>query len=179
MDIIKHPIRPEKLKAWHLYMHPYFTKQASNVVSSYIQNFTKEGDTVLDPFSGTGVTAIEALTLRRKAIAVDLKPLACFITEQTVTQIDTEKLNKEFLKIKNKVGALIEQYDDFDENEIEKIKIKYWYPKGIHLPKNTDKGFNFVEQLWTKKQLLGLSTLWHEIIKIKEIEIMAGRDGTL
>lgn len=167
MEIINHPIKPEKGKAWHLYMHPYFTKQASNVVKSYIEHFTKEGDVVLDAFAGTGVTVIEALALRRKAIAVDINPLACFITEQTAAQVDTNLLNNEFIRIENKIGDLIIKYDNMSDEEAESTKIKYWYPKGIRLPKNTDKGFDFVEQLWTKRQLLGLSTLWNEISKIK------------
>lgn len=167
MEIIRHPIKPEKGKAWHLYMHPYFTKQASNVVRDYIEHFTKEGDTVLDPFAGTGVTAIEALSLRRKAIAVDLNPLACFITEQTAAQVDTNLLNKEFNRIEKKIGDLITKYDSMSDEEAEATPIKYWYPKGIRLPKNTDKGYDFVEQLWTKRQLLGLSALWNEITKIK------------
>jgi hypothetical protein len=61
MPIITHHIKPEKGKAWHWISHQYFTKQASNVVSAYVQNFTEEGDTVLDPFCGTGVTAIRCL----------------------------------------------------------------------------------------------------------------------
>jgi len=171
MEIINHPIKPEKGKAWHLYMHPYFTKQASNVVSSYIEHFTNEGDVVLDPFSGTGVTAIEALVLRRKAIAIDLNPLACFITQQTVAQIDTELFLKEFVKIKDSVGSIIESYDNMTQEEIDNIDIIHWYPKGIRLPKNTDKGFDFVEQLWTKRQILGLSTLWHAISQIENVDI--------
>lgn len=171
MDIIKLPIIPAKGSSWHLYMHPYFTKQASNVVSEYILHYSKEGDTVLDPFSGTGVTAIEALALKRKAIAVDLNPLACFITEQTVVQIDIELFKNEFNKIKRNVGEKIKLYDNLSNVELENIEITYWYPKGIKLPKDTDKGFDFVEQLWTKRQLLGLSTLWHEINKIENIEI--------
>lgn len=174
MEIIRHPIKPEKGKAWHLYMHPYFTKQASNVVRDYIEHFTKEGDTVLDPFAGTGVTAIEALSLRRKAIAVDLNPLACFITEQTAAQVDTNLLNKEFNRIEKKIGDLIIKYDNMSDEEAEATPTKYWYPKGIRLPKNTDKDFDFVEQLWTKRQLLGLSTLWNEITKIKN-EVIRGQ----
>ena len=151
-EIINRPIKPEKSKTWHLYMHPYFTKQASNVVAEYIEHFTKEGNTILDPFCGTGVTAIEALSKRRKVIAMDINPLACFITEQTVAQVDTKELLKAFNKIKNKIGNEIQRIDNLPAKDIEKEEIKYWYPKGIRLPKNTDKGFDYVEQLWTKRQ---------------------------
>jgi len=168
ISIITHPIKPEKGKAWHLYMHPYFTKQASNVVSAYIGHYSKQGDTVLDPFCGTGVTAIEALALRRKVIALDLNPLACFITEQTVAQIDTEKLNNAYVHIEQNIGKEIERIDNLSAEEIKTEEIPFWYPKGIRLPKNTDKGYEFVEQLWTKRQLIGLSMLWHSVSEIQD-----------
>lgn len=168
MELINYPIKPQKEAAWHQYMHPYFTKQASNVVSEYIKNFTSEGDTVLDPFSGTGVTAIEALALKRKAIVADINPLACFITEQTVAQIDTNELSNAFFELKQSVGDRITHYDEMSRDEVDRTELKHWYPKGIMLPKNSDKGFEFVEQLWTKRQLLGLSLLWNEIAKIND-----------
>jgi DNA modification methylase len=51
----------EKSKAWHYKIHPYHTKQPSNVVGEYIRHFSSEGDLVVDPFCGSGVTAVEAL----------------------------------------------------------------------------------------------------------------------
>lgn len=60
-------------------MHPYFTKQVWNVVQEYIKTFSCPGDLVLDPYGGSGVTLVEALVLGRKAIHVDINPLANFI----------------------------------------------------------------------------------------------------
>lgn len=169
MDIVSTPIKPEKQKSWHFYMHPYFTKQASNVVSEYIQHYTKEGDTVLDCYSGTGVTAIEALALKRKAIALDINPLACFITEQTVKQIDTQLLSEAFLEIEKNLKAEIVKIDNTPLHEFDNQAIPYWHPHGIRMPNNAD--FEFVDQLWTKKQLIALSMLWHEINQIKTEDI--------
>ncbi|MBS4028402.1 MAG: DNA adenine methylase [Ignavibacteriales bacterium] len=168
MQIIKHPINPEKNKSWHLYVHPYFTKQASNVVAAYIKHYSKEGDTILDPFCGTGVTAIEALTLQRKAIMLDINPLACFITEQTVKQVDVKKLLSCFNEIRDSVEDKIQRIDKLkDEKELAKEEIPYWYPKGIRLPANSD--IKFVEELWTKRQLIGISILWNAISKIENV----------
>ena len=65
--------------ARHYGVHPYFTRRPANVVRAYIERFSHEGDTVLDPFGGTGVTAIESLLLGRTAIHNDLNPFANFI----------------------------------------------------------------------------------------------------
>src|SRR2546422_4687287 len=65
--------------ARHYGVHPYFTRRPSNVVRAYIERYSRDGDTVLDPFGGTGVTAIEAFLLGRHAIHNDLNPFANFI----------------------------------------------------------------------------------------------------
>src|SRR5271166_2724489 len=65
--------------ARHYGVHPYFTRRPANVVREYVKRYSQEGDTVLDPFGGTGVTAIEAFLLGRNAIQNDLNPFANFI----------------------------------------------------------------------------------------------------
>src|SRR6266540_5607834 len=66
-------------EARHYGVHPYFTRRPSNVVRAYIERYSTEGELVLDPFGGTGVTAIEAFLLGRRAIHNDLNPFANFI----------------------------------------------------------------------------------------------------
>src|SRR3972149_651143 len=63
----------------HHGVHPYFTRRPYNVVRSYILNYSQEGDMVLDPFGGSGVTAIEAFLENRVGIQNDINPLANFI----------------------------------------------------------------------------------------------------
>ena len=83
IEPIRRAFPAEKAKAWHYKIHPYYTKQPSNVVGEYIRHFCPEGALVIDPFCGSGVTAIEALTNRRRTVCLDLDPLAVFITRQT------------------------------------------------------------------------------------------------
>src|SRR3989440_12084128 len=79
-----HAFKPSKQAAKRHYgSHPYFTKRAWNVVQEYIAHFSSPGDTVLDPFGGSGVTAVESLVLRRKAVYVDISALATFLARQT------------------------------------------------------------------------------------------------
>lgn len=73
-------IIPQKQAAKRHYgSHQYFTKRAWNVVQAYIQQFTRESDTVCDPYGGSGVTAIEALVIGRKAIYLDISRWAGFL----------------------------------------------------------------------------------------------------
>ena len=59
---IDHAFPAEKAESLALQIHPYYTKQPSNVVGEYIRHFCPEGGLVVESFCGSGVTAIEALT---------------------------------------------------------------------------------------------------------------------
>jgi len=84
-------------------MHKYWARKPHNVVSEYIKHYPKEGDIVLDPFCGSGVTAIEALKLGRKVIAIDLDPMATFITRETGIPVDLKDFEQVFKDIEKKL----------------------------------------------------------------------------
>ncbi len=68
--------------------HATFTRE---MCYYFIENFTKEGDTVLDPFSGTGTTLVAAKELKRKSIGIDIDPNYYKIAERRINQT-TENL---------------------------------------------------------------------------------------
>src|SRR2546425_5263050 len=77
---IESPIPADRQGAKRHYgVHPYFTRRPYNVVRDYILNYSTEGDRVLDPFGGSGVTAIEAFLENRVGVHNDINPLANFI----------------------------------------------------------------------------------------------------
>lgn len=59
---------------------PYFAMFPYTFVQRYLLAFTSIGDIILDPFSGRGTTLLESLLLDRKALAVDINPVAACIT---------------------------------------------------------------------------------------------------
>src|SRR2546426_9935692 len=82
LRVIDTPIPAERQSAKRHYgVHPYFTRRPHNVVRQYILHYSREGDRVLDPFGGSGVTAIEAFLENRVGIQNDINPLANFIAE--------------------------------------------------------------------------------------------------
>ena len=87
--------------ARHYGVHPYFTRRPANVVRDYIRRYSVEGDMVLDPFGGTGVTAIEAFLLGRSAIQNDLNPFANFIARNIAdtTLSSTAPLRQAFERV--------------------------------------------------------------------------------
>src|SRR5207245_6614882 len=88
-------------EARHYGVHPYFTRRPANVVRAYIERYSREGDVVLDPFGGTGVTAIEAFLLGRRAIQNDINPFANFIASNIAdtTVASTVPLQSAFARV--------------------------------------------------------------------------------
>jgi DNA modification methylase len=99
----------ETTKATAIYnMHTYWSKKPHDAIRQYIRHYTKPGDLVLDPFCGSGGTALAALMEGRKAIAIDRSPAATFITKNYCTPVDVEELHKAFEELKRKVKPEID-----------------------------------------------------------------------
>jgi hypothetical protein len=70
------------------YTHNYYRYPARfspRLARAAIEIFTEPGDVVLDPFCGGGTTLVEAISLGRSAIGVDISSLATFVTEVKTT----------------------------------------------------------------------------------------------
>jgi len=171
MPTVVEPIRrafpPMKAQAWHYKIHPYYTKQPSNIVGEYIRHFCPENGLVVDPFCGTGVTAIEALTHRRRAVCLDLDPLAVFITRQTcLAPINLNAYWKAYRKVERQMKPIVEFVRKASAKELENYDLKEWYPKGVRLPSNADRGY--VEDLFGRAQLISLAHLLKAIIRTED-----------
>jgi adenine-specific DNA methylase len=68
-------LRPQTWPPRHR-VHKYWGRKPANVVTAYIDQFSRAGDSVLDPFAGSGVTVVEADRLGRRGIGFDANPLA-------------------------------------------------------------------------------------------------------
>lgn len=158
------PVKKQQAKR-HFGVHGYFTKQSWNVVAEYIKNFSKPGDLVLDPFGGSGITAVEAMMNNRKAINIDLNPMAVFIVQALVTPLKISELSEAFERVKTEYL----REAPTSKAMINKLISKYPYPQGIKLPKGSDVGT--IEELFSKKQLAQLALLKASINKEKNIKI--------
>ena len=146
----------------HFGVHGYFTKQTWNVVQEYIRNFSQVGDLVLDPFGGSGVTAVEALMIGRKAIHIDLNPMSVFMVEGLLAPVKVSELTASFDNIKLAYQqSTLPQFDTLTAKEQNDLLEKYPYPTNLPLPKGSD--VKSIEDLFTKKQLAQLAFLKHLI----------------
>ena len=90
--------------------HKFWGRKTWNVVSEVVQNYCTENGVVLDPFSGSGVTALESLKLGRRVIAIDLNPIATEILRLTIQPVNLVKLEEAFQRVaaaaKDKIAKL-------------------------------------------------------------------------
>jgi DNA modification methylase len=165
IEPIRKSIPPQKQEAKRHYgVHPYFTRRSWNVVQAYIKNFTQPGDLVVDPFGGSGVTAIEALVLKRRAIHIDINPLANFITRcVAIAPVNIDYLTQEFDRVKKETCTYFKHLARISDEKAALEPIKDWYPKNIRLPLNAD--WKYVHELFSPKQLRALAHLRASIIK--------------
>jgi DNA modification methylase len=146
------PVKKQAVKR-HFGVHGYFTKQTWNVVQEYIKNFSQKGDVVLDPFGGSGVTAIEAMMMDRRAIHIDLNPMSVFMVDSLTRPVKLTELQASFDRLKNAYIA----HEPKTDQQIENVLKKYPYPKDFILPKASD--VELIQDLFSKSQLAQLAFL--------------------
>lgn len=104
-------------------VHPYPAKFPIDLAINYIDKYTEEGDSVFDPFVGSGTTLLAARVLKRHGFGTDINHIAILISvfkTLDLTQKDLAEL-KFFI-------------DDFDSNSSQYIDetVRYNYPSIEH-----------------------------------------------
>ena len=179
----KPPTIQKQAKARYFGCTAYFTRQSWDIVDSHIKAFSSEGDVVLDPFGGSGVTAIEAMMNGRLGIHTDLNPLSIFMVKALSAKCDLGELQElasriieEFEALKPKsekeAKALLKTaayYPNALDSEFGKVATQkeqdsvLWIPQDEILPKGSD--VDSVRKLFSTIQLAELALLRKLIFK--------------
>jgi DNA modification methylase len=61
--------------------HAYCARFPSEIVEAVLEKYTKPGDSVFDPFCGSGTTLVASLAHKRKVIGADIDTLAGMLSE--------------------------------------------------------------------------------------------------
>jgi SAM-dependent methyltransferase len=89
-------IRTSKLTAIYGLHSYHLGKKPHDAIAQHIDHFTEPRHLVLDPFCGSGSTALASLLQGRRAIAIDASPAATFITRFYLERTDPESLRRRF-----------------------------------------------------------------------------------
>jgi len=158
----------------HYGVHPYFTRRPANVVRKYILHYSKEGDRILDPFGGSGVTAIEAFLENRVGIQNDINPLANFVA-QGIVNLAKGNLNDyraALISLRESCQNRLNEIHQAGEVRLKEILSFLKLPANVKLPSNSD--VEYYRDLFTPRQLASLATLKDAIDKIQNQEVRNG-----
>ncbi len=107
-------------------LHPYKGKFIPQLVEYFLDSHTddfkkevyfQEGDIILDPFSGSGTTMVQAAELGMHAIGIDVSPFNCFIGNCKVAKYDLLEVQAETKRITKLLTLKLKEspIPDFDE----------------------------------------------------------------
>jgi DNA modification methylase len=104
-------------------IHPYPAKLLVHIPYFFLSNsiLSKPGDTVLDPFCGSGTVLLETLLARRRAIGADINPLARLISKVKTSPPDPGKLARSITRLRNAVKTVREA----DLPDV--VNLEYWF----------------------------------------------------
>jgi tRNA/tmRNA/rRNA uracil-C5-methylase (TrmA/RlmC/RlmD family) len=64
---------------------PYIGKMKSSMAREIIESYSSQGDTILDPFAGSGAIGLESSIAGRSIICTDINPYAIALTKAKLT----------------------------------------------------------------------------------------------
>lgn len=75
-------------------IYSYHAKFTAEIPKKFIKEYSKNNDTVLDPFCGCGTTLLEGLKLKRNVIGIDLSPVGILCSKVKTSEYDKLEIEK-------------------------------------------------------------------------------------
>lgn len=108
---------PERERTKHVHrLHPYLGKFIPQLVEIFLRKYFKPGQTVLDPFCGSGTTLVQANELGINSIGYDISAFNVLLCRAKTAKYDPEKAQKEILDILNRTEVEIRKI--FNDRQI-------------------------------------------------------------
>ncbi len=70
----------ERLESFHRF-HSYSARFPSELAEAAIRDYSKPGDSIFDPFCGSGTTLVAALSQGRRVVGADIDVLAGMLSD--------------------------------------------------------------------------------------------------
>ncbi|EHQ36986.1 DNA methyltransferase [Methanoplanus limicola] len=95
---------PERIRTRHVNrLHPYLGKYIPQLVEVFLRKYFVRGQTVIDPFCGSGTTLVQANELGINSIGYDISAFNVLLTRAKTSDYDIPSMRREILDILEKV----------------------------------------------------------------------------
>jgi len=84
----------------------FFGKFPPPIARHLIDSFTEPGDWVLDPMTGSGTTAVEALARRRNAVVRDVSPLSTLLCRVKTRHVSKKDSTRALDRVSKRLGSI-------------------------------------------------------------------------
>lgn len=132
---------PEWQRTKHVHrLHPYLGKFIPQLVEIFLKKYFQHGQTILDPFLGSGTTLIEANILGINSVGIELSEFSHLISKVKTQKYNIGLAEKEILDVLNKTKVCSQRTQKnqkplFDERDFDFEPSEYfkaWYhPRAI------------------------------------------------
>ncbi|MFW9889471.1 MAG: DNA methyltransferase [Candidatus Thorarchaeota archaeon] len=111
-------------------LHPYPARMIPQVARKLILRYSDEGDTVWDPFCGSGSVLVESMLTNRKSVGTDMNPFAVFLSKVKTTALDSDSLQKSKRSLNRRIASVREK--SHGKLEIPKMhNVNLWYREDV------------------------------------------------
>jgi len=111
-------------------IHSYPARMVPQIANRLIHTYSRRGETVFDPFCGSGTVLLEAYRLGRKSIGADINPLAIRISKAKTSRLsdrEIDRLNQKVLELSKSP----EMDRKTGRNVPEVSNLEYWFQKQV------------------------------------------------
>lgn len=109
------------------FLMSYPSKLKPSIAFHLVNLFTKEGEIILDPFSGVGTIPFEACSQGRVGIGSDLSPVAFHVTRAKVDPPSNKQVEKQL----DELETFIKQYKENVKMDVEPEIVSYYHPETL------------------------------------------------
>lgn len=167
-------------------LHPYKGKFIPQLVEYFIDShvddfkkstYFKSGDIILDPFSGSGTTLVQATEMGIHSIGVDISSFNCMIAQVKLSYYDFPSLEKEIQEINKKINSFEENNKiSFFEQELLKMLAEFndtYFPSPEFKYKLERGG---IENNYTVDKEKEFLKIYNELVKKYDIKLSQSRN---
>ena len=96
---------PERERTKHVHrLHPYLGKFVPQLVEALLERYVRPGGRVLDPFSGSGTTLVQALESGYDAVGVDIAAFNVLLSTVKTREHELEQLDADLRELAGRLA---------------------------------------------------------------------------